>query len=928
MKPLSSRKICHFFITAAPVAATALAARQFGPLQVLAQETQTATDASTLLSSRATVGERVNGSAVLPQSQIITPAGRQIALDGTRPQALAISPDGRWIAASGQTHELLILEANTGNVLQRVALPSENLVIGQSAKTENQSDDKGPAPVSDHLLEPDTKAQLSYTGLIFSPDGRRIYLSNVNGSIKVFAVENATVRPLATFALPLAKAPRREAEIPAGLALSDDGQRLYVAGNLSNTLIEIDTSNGRVLRTFEVGVAPYDVVIAGHQIFVSNWGGRRPDDATLTGPAGRGTQVRVDGERFIASEGSVSILNRESGKIERQVLAGRHANALAVSPDKRFVVVANAGDDTLCVLDARNGDLVETIGLRVPGQFFGAVPTALCFSPSGQTLWATLGARNAVADIAFAPGKTLQSGQSRVRGLMPTGWFPGAVVYDAKRRALAVANIKGSGSGRAPKPSSRQFNGTLSLIALPDKKQLAQMTQIVNRNARQESIAAARLPARPNQPARAVPQRVGEPSLIQHVVYIIKENRTYDQVLGDIKAGNGDASGCIFGEEVTPNLHKLAREFVLLDNAYCSGVLSADGHQWADSAFATDYMERSFAGFPRSYPDGMDDDDVDALAYAPSGFIWDNAIRHGKSLRVYGEFAIGETGWQDPNRKGRPRFKDFYSDYIQKTNLTKIASRPAIESLRPYLKTDTIGWDMQVPDVVRAQRFIEELKTFEQSGAMPNLSIICLPNDHTSGTSVGAPTPAAQVADNDLAMGQIVEAISKSRFWKNTCIFAIEDDPQAGWDHVSAYRTTAYVASPYTRRGAVVSTQYNQPGLLRTMELMLGLPPMNAMDASATPLFDCFVDTPDFTPFQGVPNRIPLDQMNPEPRAIRDAQQRRYAQLSAQLPLAKPDQCPEDLLNHILWNARKGSTIPYPQRNLKDGPASQRVDDD
>ena len=878
------------------------AASQFAAPQVLAQAPTTET---TLFSPRATVGARDDGSAVLPQSQILTPAGRQISLPGMRPQALALSPDGRWLVTSGQTHELLVLDAASGAVLQRVPLPGEP---------------SAPGPVSDHILEPDSKGQLSYTGLIFSPDGKRIYLSNVNGSIKVFAVENNMVRGLASFALPEAKAPRRKEEIPAGLALSADASRLYVAGNLSNSLLELDATNGRVLRTIAVGVAPYDVVVKGSVALVSNWGGRRPNEQSLVGPAGRGTLVRVDGTRFIASEGSVSVIDLKSGKETQQVLAGRHASALALSPDGKFVVVANAADDTLSVLNARSGDLVETIGLRVPGQLFGAVPDALCFSPSGQTLWACLGGRNAIADIAFSVGK------SRVRGLIPTGWFPGAIVFDARRRSLAVANIKGTGSGRAPKPSSRQYNGTLSIIALPAAKQLAGMTRVVLKNARQEMITEARLPARPDQPPRAVPQRVGEPSLIKHVIYIIKENRTYDQVLGDMKEGEGDANGCIFGEEVTPNQHKIARDFVLLDNTYCSGVLSADGHQWADTAFATDYMERSFAGFPRSYPDGMDDDDVDALAYAPSGFIWDNAIRHGLSLRDYGEFSIGETSWSDGARKGRPRFADFYRDYTQNTQETKIGSRPAIESLRPYLNLDTIGWDLQVPDVVRAQRFIAELKAFEQQGELPNLTIICLPNDHTSGTSAGAPTPAAQVADNDLAMGQIVQAISRSRFWKDSCIFAIEDDPQAGWDHVSAYRTTAYIASPYAKRGAVISTQFNQPGLLRTMELMLGLPPMNAMDASATPLFDCFSDVPDLTPFESVPNRIPLDQMNPEPRAIRDAQQRRYAQLSAKLPLEEVDKCPEDLLNRILWNARKGSRAPYPLRSVKDGPVAD--DDD
>ncbi len=860
------------------------------------------------LDTRATVGVRSDGTVVLPQNQILTPAGRQIPLQGMRPQALALSPDGRLLVTAGITHELVVLDPATGAELQRVPLPSE-----KSAPAEG--------PVSSHILQPDPNGQLSYSGLAFSSDGTRLYLSSVNGSVKAFAVADGKVTGLNSFALPQTGLSRRQEEIPCGLAVSSDGTKLYVAGNLSNTLLELDAATGRVLRHFAVGFAPYDVVVVGDKAYVSNWGGRRPDAKSTTGPAGRGTLVRVDNKRFIASEGSVSVVDLDEGKVEREIVVGRHACAMALSPHKRYLIVAGAAEDTLSVLDTRSDAIIETIGVRIPGDFFGAVPDALTFSPSGQTLFVCLGGRNAVASIAFKPG------QSQVRGLIPVGWFPGAIIYDAAHRTLGVANIKGTGSGRGPKFNTYQYNGMLSLVPLPDAKGMRQFTRTVLTDARQSTIEAARLPARPNHPPRPVPQRIGEPSTFQHVVYIIKENRTYDQVLGDVKEGNGDVAGCIFGADVTPNLHKIVGDFTLLDNTYCSGVLSADGHQWADSGFATDYMERSFAGFPRSYPDGMEENDVDALAYSPAGFIWDNAIKHGKTLRDYGEFTIGATSWQGSTRKGRPRFADFLSDYVRDGQTTKISSEPAIESLRPYICPNTIGWDLHVPDVLRAQRFITELNQFEQNGKFPQMTLICLPNDHTSGTGAGSPTPAAQVADNDLAMGQIVDAISHSRFWKDTCIFAIEDDPQAGWDHVSAYRTTAYVVSPYTKRHSVVSTQYNQPALLRTMELILGLPPMNTMDAAATPMFDCFTGKPDFTPYNAVPSKVRLDQMNPVATAIRDPLRRRYALLSAKLPLKEADQCPEDLLNHILWNARKGSA-PYPYRNPKDGPAPKHDDDD
>jgi hypothetical protein len=409
-----------------------------------------------------------------------------------------------------------------------------------------------------------------------------------------------------------------------------------------------------------------------------------------------------------------------------------------------------------------------------------------------------------------------------------------------------------------------------------------------------------------------VPERTGEPSVFKHVIYIIKENRTYDQVLGDVAEGNGSASLCVFGKKVTPNLHKIVHDFVLLDNTYCSGVLSADGHNWADTAFATDYVERSFAGWPRSYPDGGGDGDVDALAYSPAGFLWDDALAHGKTLRIYGEFATTDAGWKDPDKKGEPNFKDFYKDWKDKKGFTKFSTRPSIESLRPYICPTAPAWNLNIPDQVRADNFIRELKEFEKKAEYPNLVIIWLPNDHTSGTDPGAPHPEAQVADNDLAFGRMLEALSRSRFWKDTCLFSIEDDPQSGWDHVSGYRTTAYVASPYTKRNKVVSVNYNQTGLLRTMELILGLPPMNQMDATATPLFDCFTETPDFHSFSALSANIPLDKMNPLNIAIKDKGQLRDAIASSKLPLSKADQCPEDLLNRILWRSERGQDAPYP----------------
>jgi YVTN family beta-propeller protein len=852
-------------------------------------------------SSTEMVGEVGPQRYVTPVHQVLTPLGTQVELPGLRPQGLALSPNRRLLATSGKTQELILLDPQTGAIQQRVPLPSSKV--------------RDPNTVSSHILEPDKSGQLSYTGLIFSPDGTRIYLSNVNGDVKVFQVSpEGQVRGLFSIALPPSDAPRRKEEIPAGLAISRDGRCLYVVLNLSNRLAEIDPANGKLLRSWPVGVAPYGVVLVGDKAYVSNWGGRVPNEGNLTGPAGQGTRVRVDPLRHIANEGSVSVIRLTGEKPVSQILVGLHACAIAAAPDGRHVVVANAGSDTLSVIETQMDTIVETIWAKPsPADLFGASPNALAFDPSGETLYVANGTQNAIAAISFEPGK------SKLLGLIPVGWFPGDVAYDARRHQLMVANIKGVGSTRGLKPerayehNTYQYHGSLSLVPVPKAKELPALTRRVLDNYRYPLLKEARQPARTNQPPRPIPERVGEPSVFEHVVYIIKENRTYDQVFGDIPEGNGDPSLCIFGAEITPNQHKMVRQYVLLDNIYCSGILSADGHQWTDTAFATDYMEKSFAGFPRSYPDGMEDNNVDALAYAPSGFIWDNALAHGKSLRVYGEFAITETSWATPGKKGRPRFLDYYRDFVDQTHLINISSRPGIESLRPYLNMQTVGWDMDIPDAFRAAQFIKELREFERTGKFPNVIIICLPDDHTSGTKAGSPTPAAQVADNDLAFGQIVEAISRSPFWPKTCIFAIEDDPQNGWDHVSGFRTTAYVISPYTRRNTVISTQYNQTSILRSMELILGLPPMNQIDATATPMSDCFTEKPDFTPYVAAPTNVPLDQMNPEPRKISNAALRKDALASARLPLENVDQCPEDVLNRILWRAMKGPHEPYPQ---------------
>lgn len=858
------------------------------------------------LSPTEPVGRGQDNLIVTPVNQLLTPIGRQVELPGLRPQAIALSPNGNLLLVSGKTNQLLVIDPDQAVIRQRVDFPAE----AQSSAV--GSDD------SAQILQPDREGQVSYTGMIFSRDGSRIFLSNVNGSIKVFQVDSSgQVHPSHTIPLPPAGVPRRKAEIPSGLAFSADGSKLYVCGNLSNRLLELDVVSGVVLRTFDVGVAPYDVAIVDNKAFVSNWGGRRPRQGDLTGPAGRGTEVRVDPVRHIANEGSVSVVHLADGIAAREIIVGLHACGLAVSPDQQFVVCANAGDDHLSVIDVANEEVIETIWTKTnPSDLFGASPNALTFDADGETLFVANGTQNAIAVLRFDPRS---KGESRLAGLFPVGWFPGAIAFDVRRNRVCVANIKGMPS--EPKKNdqggvgfnSHQHQGSVSLVPVPIPRELPQLSELVARNLRWRSIEQSRLPARSDQPARAIPQRIGEPSLIKHVVYIIKENRTYDQVFGGFGKGRGRPDLCVFGRDVTPNQHKLAEQYVLLDNTYCAGILSADGHQWSTTAMSTDYMEKSFAGFPRSYPDGMGIDEADALAYSPAGFLWDAALAHGIRLRNYGEFMMPKVRWLDPAKHGVPPFLACYRSWKGESHDVVLESEPAIETIRPFSPTGYVGWEMSVPDQARADFILNELRDFEARGEFPQLVFVCLPNDHTSGTSPNCPTPAACIADNDLAFGRIVEGLSHSRFWNEMAIFTIEDDPQAGWDHVSGYRTTAFCISPYAKRGAIVSTQYNTTSVLRTIEQILGIPPMNQFDASATPMYDCFVDQPDSTPFHSVANLVPLDQMNAATSDIRDPILRHDSLVSEGLNFREIDRAPEDVLNRILWRAMKGSSVPYPE---------------
>jgi YVTN family beta-propeller protein len=859
-------------------------------------------------SESSTVGIASN-RVVLPNSQTLTPAGTTTELPGTRPVAIAISPNRKLLITAGKTSRLIVMNLPGPENPRHIPLPGKTMKA-ETGKTNN--------------IKPDHKGQISYTGLVFSPDGSRIYMSNVNGSIKVFRVDGTYIVLLADWALPGGASPKRNAEIPVGLAVSPDGKRLYVCGSLSNKLYELDTSTGNILRTLQVGMVPFQVVVRDGFLYVCNRAGSPPKSGDKTELAGQGTRLPVEGPLALVHKGTVSIIDLNSGKTVASIGVGRQPGAIEFSPDGKFLVVANADSDSLSVIDLKERKLAGEYSVRWKADDpFGASPTALCFI-SKTKLAVCLGTQNALGIFSFN-----KHGETKLTGMIPTAWFPSGVVYDSRNKMLHVSNMKGFGSGaqlirEGQKARSRAYFGTLSHIPYPGRRELKKLTKQTLDNYRIDMVRRALLPARPGMTPVPIPERVGEPSVFKHVIYIIRENRTYDQVYGDISNGNGDTNLCVFGKNITPNLHKVANDFVLLDNTYCSSILSADGHNWSLSAFANDYLERSFAGFPRSYPDGLSGNDFDVLAWSPQGFLWSAANKVGRSVRVYGEMCGSKTMFRDSSRKASPSFMDFYNDYRNGTSNCYFTTFAGHSSVKPFLDTNYPGWSMKIPDQVRADIFINHLKECERGEAQfENLHIMSVHNNHTSGTRPGTPTPGAAVADNDLAVGRIIEAVSHSSFWSNTCIFSIEDDPQAGWDHVSGYRTDCQVVSPYTKRGVVISDHFNQPGLLRTIELILGIPPLNQMDAASTPMRTCFTNTPDFTPYNAVANHIQLDTINPSRAEIKSRKMRRYARKSEKMPFERCDACDEDTLNHIIWYAMNGPASQYPSWAITPG-----LDDD
>lgn len=762
-------------------------------------------------------------TVLLPNRWQLSPAGKNIGL-GDFPLNMVMSPDGRYLAINHDGHSrqyVAIVDLQTEKVVSEATI------------------DK------------------SFYGVAFSKNGQTLFVSGAADNL-VYAYDfsrgflsNERRIELAT---PSAKI------YPSGLAVSDDGKYVYTANNLSHTVSVISVASSAVEKRVSLGIDsyPYTVVASrnGRSLYVSLWG-----------------------------KSAVAVVDLQTGQVASTIPTGDHPNALLLSPDGKILYVANANSNTVTLIDTSTGKALCDVSTALyPNALEGSTPNALAISRDGKTLLAANADNNDLAVI-----DTSDPRNARVQGFIPVGWYPTGVHFSADEKKIYVINGKGTisfANPQGPTPFrnrddstqyiARLMQGSLSVIPVPEKGTLDTYTAQVYRNSPYQ--ADGRITMMPDGP-NPIPTAVGTASPIKHILYILKENRTYDQILGDIKEGNGDPRLCLFPDAVTPNHHALAREFVLLDNFYADAEVSADGHNWSMGAYATDYVEKLW---PQNYSNrgrAYDFEGQSRISAPSAGYIWDQASKAGISYRSYGEFV------ENAKVVGQP-------------------GEATVAALAGHIDPLYRSFDLNYKDVDRANRFIEDFKTFEQKGDLPQLMVMRLPNDHTDGTRPGMHTPTAMVGDNDLALGMIIEKISSSRFWKDTAIFVVEDDAQNGSDHVDAHRTIAMIISPYTRRHTVDSTMYSSVSILRTIELILGLKPMSQFDAAAFPMYNSFTADADLSPYI---HRVPgtkLDDINTAGSY--------GARRSLAMNLSKEDAIPEREFNEIIWKAVRGAKSPMP----------------
>ncbi|MEO7650937.1 MAG: bifunctional YncE family protein/alkaline phosphatase family protein [Bryobacteraceae bacterium] len=799
---------------------------------------------------REQVGPLPRGGFLLNSGWRLQPAGRQTAVS-TFPMSSALSPDGKFLLVLNGGYApptISVLDAATEKELERV-------------------------PVADGWL-----------GLTFSPKGDRVYAGGGSkAAVFEFTFNGGKLTPSRAFPV-VAEAKRTPLDFIGDVAMSPDGRLIYAADLFHDSVVVINPQSGMLIERFKTGRRPYRILFHpdGKSYFVTSW---------VDGSFGH---YQADNGSLLAT---VRVGAHPSDMIWR---AGKSAagDGRPAFVARLFVAASNTNNVySFGVTEGKDIRLLESINVAMtPRQPAGMTPSALSLSADASKLYVVCSDANAVAVADISEER------SHVTGFIPTGWYPTAVrgLKDGRIAVLSGRGLRSYPNPKGPSPYrkaapvhlgndaveyvGRIQTGTAAFIDAPSDQQLDAYSKTVTANS---PYRDAKLDDAGIAPGNPVPNTPGTPSPIEHVIYIVKENRTYDQIFGDLKQGNGDPNLVLFGEKVTPNHRKLAREFVLLDNFYVNSDVSADGHSWSTAAIANDYIQKmwpnSYAGRRKTY----DYESQDPASLPPTGYLWTNAAAARISIRNYGYAA---------------------------NNLPKAAptGSPQIGGVRdPVLRAVTNpkyrAFDLDYPDVDRARIFLDDIAEFEKAGQMPRLIVMRLGNDHTSGTSAGKIEPLAAVADNDYALGMIVEALSKSRFWPKTAIFVLEDDAQNGADHVDSHRSPAFVISPYVKRGAVDSTMYNTTSMLRTMELILGLRPMTHFDAGARPMASVFQSTPNPAPYSAEKPRIPLDTRNPVQSAT--------AARSARMDFSKEDQIDDDELNEILWRAIRGGEPPAPVRS-------------
>ena len=729
----------------------------------------------------------------------------------------------------------------------------------------------------------------SLTGLLVTKTG--VLFSNSENLVHEYVLEGNKLsrRRDITFA---------KDAFPTGMAWSEPSRKFLVCLSIKNQVVEVDYESGKVLRTFETDIAPYQVVVANGSAFVTCQGGRRAVTGDTTQKT-TGTDMPLD-ESGHATNGVVNAISLADSKVST-IKVGLQPGAISFLKKRSLLVVANANDDSISFVDSRTRAVVSTFITKLdPKLPFGSMPNGITASDDEKTLYVSLAGNNTIEVINVS-----DVSKPAVTGFVPSGWFPAALVQ-SEGNVFAV-DVKGIGSRRPGRAADKGRNshdatGLIQKIGSNEWSNLSSLSKSSLESARVPQILDALQSQAASASAKPIPSKVGDPSVLNHVIFVLKENRTYDQVLGDMTSGDGDPKLCTFPEKITPNHHEIAREFALLDNYYCNGVLSADGHTWAVEGNVTPYLEHAFGGFSRSYDFG-----TDPITYSSSGFMWDPILAKGKSFRNFGEleYPTLPNGW---------KLKDVWRAY-ESGDQTQFGTRCEIDKLKRYTARDFPGWEMAIPDVLRVDRFVKEFRQWEKDGVMPNFVIVYLPQDHTAGTNPGYPTPASYLADNDLAMGRLLDVISHSQFWKDSVLIANEDDPQAGYDHVDGHRSLCLVASPYCKRRTTVSQFYNQTSVIHTILRIFGIPALNQKIAVAPLMTDCFTETPDFTPYTARDPQVDRKKLNPPISALK-GQAKKFAQMSAKMSFAHPDftsEAGDDAMNRILWFAMKGN-LPYPTK--------------